>query len=525
MRSRSVLALGASAVLATSTVLVPAGASTAAPQRTILSPTASTYSGSFAISGATAASYVVPRDVRQVWTSRRPVGATQTRYQQTAGGADVLGGQVTVLANRAGRTTAVIGAYYPGLRPTSAPKVGKAAALGIVADRIGGRGTFRNHLMIDPRTGRYFYQVQSIRPAQRPIRWVDAATGAVVNAFNGLTEGTGTGVKGDTKTLDTTRNASGQFELKTADDRQETYDLQNQPLEDGGVLMTDPDDVWDLNQGIASPSQAAAVDAHYYAGIVDEFYTTVFGRNSLDNNGFKIISKVHFDQGYCNAFWNGQFMTYGDGDGTTCKPLSGGLDVDGHEMTHGVTEFTSNLVYQDESGALNESFSDMMGNTMEFFAASRNADPAAQPDWLIGEDVIANSTGNNGFRNMGDPAEFGDPSDYSLRYTGPADNGGVHTNSGISNHAYFLAVNGGQNASCTANATHGVLLTGKSCAVQVPAVGLDTGEQIFYDGFTSLPSTANFCAARNATVAVAATTGDDAAIGAAWDAVGVNSGC
>ena len=524
MRSRSVLAISASALLATSTVLVPASASTAAQERTAVTPTASKYSGSFAISGASAASYVVPGDVRQVWTSRRPDGTTQTRYQQTVGGADVFGGQVTVLENAAGRTTAVIGHYYPDLRPTSAPRVGKAAARSIVAGKVGSRGTFRNHLMIDPRTGRYFYQVQSLRAAQRPVRWVDAATGSVVNAFNGLTEGTGTGVKGDTKTIDTTKNASsGQFELKTADDRQETYDLQNQPFEDGGVLMTDPDDVWDLNQGIASPSQAAAVDAHYYAGLVDDFYTTVFGRNSLDNNGFKIISKVHFDQSYCNAFWNGQFMTYGDGDGTTCKPLSGGLDVDGHEMTHGVTEFTSNLIYENESGALNESFSDMMGNTMEFFAASRNADPAAQPDWLIGEDVIPNPTGNNGFRNMGDPAEFADPSDYSLRYTGPADNGGVHTNSGISNHAYVLAVNGGQNASCTANASHGVLLTGKSCDVQVPALGLDKVEHIFYDGFTSLQSDANFCAARNATVAVAGV--DAAAIGQAWDAVGVNDGC
>jgi Zn-dependent metalloprotease len=404
--------------------------------------------------------------------------------------------------------------------------VGKAVARSIVADKVGSRGTFRNHLMIDPRTGRYFYQVQSLRPAQRPVRWVDAATGAVVNAFNGLTEGTGLGVKGDTKTIDTTKNAStGQFELKTGDDRQETYDLQNQPSEGGGTLMTDADDVWDLNKGITSPSQPAGVDAHYYAGVVDDFYGAVFGRNSLDDKGLKIISKVHFDRNYCNAFWNGQFMTYGDGDGTTCKPLSGGLDVDGHEMTHGVTEFTSNLVYENESGALNESFSDMMGNTMEFFATSRNADPAAQPDWLIGEDVISNTSGNNGFRNMGDPGEFGDPSDYSLRYEGPADNGGVHTNSGISNHAYVLAVNGGQNASCTANASHGVLLTGKSCEVQVPALGLDKVEHIFYDGFTSLPSDATFCDARNATVAVAANTGDDAAIGQAWDAVGVNDGC
>src|SRR6476620_1559169 len=120
MRSRSVLAISASALLATSTVLVPASASTAAPARTAVTPTASKLSGSFAISGRSAAAYVVPDDVTQVWTSRRPDGATQTRYQQRVAGADVFGGQVTVLKNAAGRTAAVAGAHYPGLHATSA---------------------------------------------------------------------------------------------------------------------------------------------------------------------------------------------------------------------------------------------------------------------------------------------------------------------------------------------------------------------------------------------------------------------
>ncbi len=526
MRSRTLFAISASAVLVTSTGLVTASTSSAAPQRAAATPSASSYSGSFAISGKSAAAYVVPDDVTQVWSSHRPDGTTQTRYQQKVGNADVFGGQVTVLKNAAGRTTSVIGAYFPDLRPTNAVKVGQARARGIVEDKVGSRGTFRNHLMVNPRTGRYFYEVQSLRAAQRPVRWVDAASGTIIKAYSGLTEGSGTGVKGDTKQLDTVKNAtSGQFELKTGDDRQETYDLQNASVETGGVLMTDPDDVWDSNKGIASPSQAAGVDAHYYAGVVDDFYRDVFARNSLNDNGLKIVSKVHYSSRYCNAFWNGQFMTYGDGDGRTCLPLSGGLDVDGHEMTHGVTEFTSNLIYENESGALNESFSDMMGNTMEFYAAQGGKDPAGSPDWLIGEDVIKNRTGDNGFRNMGDPEEFGDPSDYSQLFTGTSDSGGVHTNSGISNHAYYLAVNGGQNASCTANATHGVLLTTKSCAVTVPALGLAKAEHIFYDGFTSLPAYANFCDARNATVAAAVDTGDDAAIGRAWDAVGVNAGC
>ena len=140
-----------------------------------------------------------------------------------------------------------------------------------------------------------------------------------------------------------------------------------------------------------------------------------------------------------------------------------------------------------------------------------------------GEDVINRTTATPGFRNMGDPEQFGDPSHYSRRYTGTEDNGGVHTNSGISNHAYYLTVNGGRNASCTANASHGVLLTGKDCKVKVPRLGLAKAERIYFDGFTSLPEYANFCDARNATMAVAGSS--KSSVGKAWDAVGVHRGC
>ncbi len=211
----------------------------------------------------------------------------------------------------------------------------------------------------------------------------------MTKAFNALTEGSGTGVKGDTKKIDTTRNADTRlYELKTRDDRQETYDLLNAPDETAGVLMTDADDRWTDNPGVASPAQAAGVDAHYYARVVDDYYDDVFGRDSLDDDGLKIVSKVHFGTDFCNAFWNGAWMTYGDGAGPACLPLSGGLDVDGHEMTHGVTEFTSGLLYENESGALNESFSDMMGSSMEFFADKHHLDRDAEPDWRIGEDVL-----------------------------------------------------------------------------------------------------------------------------------------
>ena len=523
MQLRSVLALSAAAILAAATGVTTAGASSAS-SRHAASTSVAAPSGSFALSGQAARDFVLPPNMQKVRMSEYTDGRTWTRYQQMVGDATVFGGQITIIRSSSGVAQSVIGAHFPGLKAKNSVKLTKSQAKSAVVAKVGAEGTWRDVLRINPRTARMFYEVQSIRDAGRPVRWIDAATGATTRAFNALAHGEGIGVKGDTKTIDTTLNGgTGLYELKSGDGRQETYDLQNKSSTAGGVLMTDADDVWNFTRVLRSPSQPAGVDAHYYANVVDDFYGDTFNRDSIDDNGMTIISKVHFANHYCNAFWNGAFMTYGDGDNRNCLPLSGGLDVDSHELTHGVTEFTSNLIYQNESGALNEAFSDMMGNTTEFYADANGLDPAAEPDWLIGEDIFAPDSATPGFRNMGDPEQFGDPSHYSRLFTGTADNGGVHTNSGIANHAYYLTVNGGSNASCTANAFHGVLLTGPDCAVVVPALGLGRTQHIFYDGFTSLPEFANFCDARNGTIAVA---GDDAAsIGLTWDAVGVHDGC
>jgi hypothetical protein len=262
------------------------------------------------------------------------------------------------------------------------------------------------------------------------------------------------------------------------------------------------------------------VDAHYYAGVVDDFYADVFGRNSLDDQGMQLRSVVHFGRRYCNAFWNGEQMTYGDGTGDNrCLPLSGALDVVSHELTHGVTEFTSDLIYENESGALNESFSDIMGNTTEFYAAEEGLDPTVEPDWRIGEDVIRAS---NGFRNMGDPREYDHPDHYS-EYVPDADGGDVHWNSGIPNHAYYLAVNGGRNAGCGESASDHTHTAG--CDIVVDPMGLETAAQVFYTGFTGLTEYANMCDARNATVALASYRGEAQSMRDAWAAVGVFGGC
>jgi bacillolysin len=522
MRSRPLLAvLAAGLVCAATTVAV-----TGSPAVSSAPDPAAAPSGFFALAGDDAASFTLPSDVRVLRSVHLTGGRTQTRYQQYAAGAAVFSGQITMNRDAAGAAETVIGAYFPGIVAKNSRTITRNQARSIVRAQVGARGRYTTTYQLNPRTGRTFYQVDVMRAAQRPIRWVDAGNGRIVKSFSGLAHGEGVGVKGDTKTVDTTQNAgTGQYELLSADGRQITYDNQNRKATD--VLMSDPDDVWNL-LGNKSPAQQAGVDAHYYANVVDDFYMDTFSRNSIDGLGMQIKSVVHYGSRYCNAFWNGLYMTYGDGDGRTCLSLSGGLDVDGHELTHGVTEHTSALIYENQPGALNESFSDMMGNTIEFYADAHGLDPAAQPDWLIGEDVISShSDPTPGFRNMADPAQDGDPDHMVELFTGTSDSGGVHTNSGIPNHVYYLTVNGGQNAGCTAGLWRTAPTHTEDCDVTVPALGLAEAEQIFFDGFTSLVPWANFCDARAATVASATARGSaqGTAVGLAWDAVGVHTGC
>ena len=534
MHYRSLIAMSAAVVLAGSTTVAAAGTSSADSPKQAAVTEATPY-GSFTLTGEKARDFTMPRHMKKEHTQTFPEGRTSTRFQQTVRNATVFGGQITVIRDADGTTQTVIGAYFPDLQPKNAPKLSEDSAKGLVTRDIGKRGDFSTELRINPSTDRFFYQVESIRDQSRPVRWIDAATGETVKAFNALAHGEGTGVKGDEKSFSTTQNEDGIYELLSEDERQITLDAEN--TGQNGVpfsyhLMTDANDIWDL-LGNTSPAQPAGVDAHYYANVVDDYYADTFGRNSIDDEGMQILSLVHFGQNYCNAFWNGAYMTYGDGNGTTCKSLSGGLDVDGHELTHGVTDYTSDLIYEDESGALNEGFSDMMANSIEFYAEDNGLDPAAEPDWLIGEDVI-NTPGDPtpGFRNMADPAQDGDPDHVVDQYTGEADNGGVHTNSGIANHAYYLTVEGGQNAGCTPGEFRAQPTHTEDCDVVVDGVGLERAEQVYYEAFTGLTEYANFCDARDATIAVAKTSSrgfaqarDFKQFAAAWDAVGVHQGC
>jgi Zn-dependent metalloprotease len=196
------------------------------------------------------------------------------------------------------------------------------------------------------------------------------------------------------------------------------------------------------------PSADASVNEAYDgSNATYDFYKEAYGRNSVDGEGMELVSSVHYGVGFDNAFWNGSQMVYGDGSGRifTVGGLTKSLDVIGHELTHGITQFTAGLEYHTQSGALNESFSDVFGSLVKQYSRGQTAEEA---DWLIGEGTLVPALGK-ALRSMKDPgtAFDGDPQpahmdDYKdlPDDNDPAnDNGGVHINSGITNRAFYLA--------------------------------------------------------------------------------------
>lgn len=202
------------------------------------------------------------------------------------------------------------------------------------------------------------------------------------------------------------------------------------------------------------------VAAHKYAGDTYNFYFNNHGRDSIDNAGLTLRSTVHFDTNFKNAFWNGNQMVYGDGFGF---PLAD--DVVGHELTHGVTQYESGLIYFYQSGAINESLSDVWGEFVDLTNSAGNDNAGVR--WLMGEDV----SGLGAIRNMKNPPAFSQPDrmSSSLYYFGSNDNGGVHINSGVNNKAAYLMTDGG-----TFN------------DITVTALGLAKVAKIYYEAQTHL---------------------------------------
>lgn len=478
-------------------------------------------------------------------TDRDVAGRTHERASQYYEGVPVFGADVTrQLAG--GQTVSVFGVLYSGIHVDVTPKVSAQEAAATV-HQITGPAPAKvegPELMILPVAGGEYALVWRLRiTSRRDVRvyFVDAHAGRVIDEYRDLKTqsavGRGVGVLGDQKKVSTQPAAAaylavdrlrppaiGTFDFKG--DVNRFFDI----LEGRRPLFlsdaaSDTDNDW---------TDGAAVDAHVYAGYTYDYYFKRHGRAGLNNRDLTITNFVHmvrrqdFDTApddlidlYLNAgYLGGGLMIYGEGlpPGYLLLPyrqtvdyFSGALDIVAHELTHGVTEYTSNLVYRNESGALNEAFSDVMAVGVEFMFQPPGGG-LGQADYSLGEDVIR----PGGTRSLSNPGSFGQPDHYSMRFVGTQDNGGVHINSGIVNHAFYLAVEGGTNR------TSGQSVTG------VGGSNREQMEKVFFRAFTTMmPASADFSTARAVTVQSARDlygTGSAAerAIVQAWSAVGVS---
>ncbi len=279
----------------------------------------------------------------------------------------------------------------------------------------------------------YKFNVYAHEPLSRSEIYIDAMNGDVlfVNDKIHIADVVGTAVTAYSGTQSFTTDFTGSTYRLRETGRGggiETYDLNEGSNYGNAVDFTDADNFWN---NVNANQDEVATDAHWGAEMTYDYFWLDHGRNSIDNAGMALLSYVHYQNSYSNAFWDGQRMTYGDGSGSY-NPFTA-LDITGHEITHGLTDFSSNLVYSYESGALNESFSDIFGTSVEWYGKP------SQANWLVGEDIGVT------LRSMSNPKAYGDPDTYlgTNWATGTGDNGGVHTNSGVQNFWYYLLANGG----------------------------------------------------------------------------------
>ena len=394
------------------------------------------------------------RDLTELRTNHSENGRRSVRYQQHYQGVPVMGGELIVNTNENGDLYSMNGEVSPDLslstQPTIDSEQARQTALQAIAKWY--QKTSEDFLASEPEL--WIFDESLLRASTRPAElvWrmevtlkdvgipvrelvlVDARRGSLSLHFNEIDtawQSHGNSSSFNSSQLDPTV-AVNENPLLVPSLSVKTYTANSGSTLPGTLLcnQTDPN---------CTAGDLHAKAAHKYAMGTFNLYATQFGRNSIDNNGMTIISTVHYCESiilcpFGNAFWSGTQMVYGDAYGF---PLAD--DVVAHELTHGVTQYESNLFYYYQSGAINESFSDLWG---EYYDQTNGlGTDTTGVKWQIGEDISDLGT----IRNMSDPSAFGDPDKMSSTNYDESedDNGGVHHNSGLNNKAVFLMVDGG----------------------------------------------------------------------------------
>lgn len=377
-------------------------------------------------------------------------GASHVRYTRTYKGLRVYGGDIVVHLRSDGSLEGTSVGLAKPLNLTITPQV--TATKAAAAARHAFTGSIRSvgnpKLIVDASsgTGRLAYETvvdglaaDGKTPSVLHVR-TDALSGTIVGSADDVkhVDGTGNSLYAGTVTISTT-DIGGAYTLTDATHGNGyTCDMNNGTSTCS--TMNDADNTW--GDSTNSSDQSAAVDAHYGAALTFDYFKNVHGRNGIFGNGAGVPSRVHYGNGYVNAFWDGTQMTYGDGAGNA-KPLTS-IDVAGHEMTHGVTENVvpgglppdncSPFSCWGESGGLNEATSDIFGTMVEFYAANATD----QADYDIGEKIDINGDGTP-LRYMYNPSLDGaSDSCWSI----DTKNEDVHFSSGVANHFFFMLAEG-----------------------------------------------------------------------------------
>jgi thermolysin len=494
-------------------------------------------------------------------------GRSFERLDQYYHGVPVFGGEAVREADR-DVTRSITASLYNGIAIDINPRLSPASAAAIFMNATGAdaRTTVNPQLVVLPRGDGSFvlaYRMSAVVRASLPVVFVNATTGGVERRYNNLrtqqaTALIGSGVlvgenlvSSDLKKV----SCAVQGSIYTAQDLMrpvsiQTYDLKGSftrtdSIVNGLTALTTTDLA--TNTG-STWTDSVVVDGHTYVGWTYDYFYKRDGWKGFDGNNVRLVSVIVHPVNradlnkyawtdvadyYANAFFCGQcgyhnedLMVFGEGlpsgyylsdTGQYADYFVASLSIVAHEYTHGVTTSTSNLIYQNESGALDEAFSDMMGQSVGFFERTATGSGLLQADYLQGKETFRPKQPGSvyGSRNIGNPSAMGDPDHYALRYTGTDDNGGVHTNSTIASYAFYLAIEGGTNH------TSGLSVTGVGAANRAQI------ERAFFRGFTTLPANATFSMARAKTIQAARDlyggigSAVETAITQAWTAVGV----
>ncbi|MEW5800777.1 MAG: M4 family metallopeptidase [bacterium] len=457
-------------------------------------------------------------DIRQI-SGVDETGQKHIRMGQTYRGLPVIGGELIAHIKNHNVIHQVNGKYLPLLTICVEPSIDADTALQTGLDELHGRPSLRitkaPSLVIFESRLAYHFVIS--HEGSQPGQWwyyVDAHTGELILRYNNIqrcepsrngshTALAGsrlTGEGGDTITITGWRDNSGDFYLANFNEKWGIFDEDT--------------DCW-VNNAISNwgTSDRAAVSAAENFAMTQNWVTNVLGRNSFDNAGTIAMAIIHHETNWSNAMWNGQYFYFGDGNGGTCGPLTS-LDIVAHEYGHAITQYTSNLRYYGESGALNESYSDILSAAVEFASQpdGRGSYPdriAGYSDWLEGEDALY-----GGMRDFRDPQRFGQPSYYEGVHwhdvNNSYDNGGVHINSGVQNFAFYLLAEGGRGVN-------------EGRQYDIRGIGIDDAVRVaMRANMVYLTHFDEYADAREAWLSAATDLGLPAAtINAVWDAVGI----